>query len=89
MHSAFIARRDDARRIPIWFVTAASHAQVRERLEPGARAFAAAAAFEPHAGRHLLLPGADGLSGVLFGLEIVASWFLSPSDHDSPSSTPL
>ena len=37
---------------------------------PRARAFAEAAGFEPKAGRHLLLPGADGgLGGVLFGLE--------------------
>src|SRR6185436_15364563 len=34
-----------------------------------ARAFAQAAGFEPKAGRHLLLPGTKGLSGVLFGLE--------------------
>jgi leucyl aminopeptidase len=55
--------------IPIWFVTAASWAEVRERLDDGARAFAEAAGFEPKAGHHLLLPGKNGLGGVLFGLE--------------------
>ncbi len=55
--------------IPIWFVTAASYPEVRERLGADAGAFAAAAGFEPKAGRHLLLPGKNGLGGVLFGIE--------------------
>jgi leucyl aminopeptidase len=55
--------------IPIWFVTAASYPGLRERLDAGARAFADAVGFEPKAGRHLLLPGKNGLGGVLFGLE--------------------
>src|SRR5580700_5401242 len=55
--------------IPIWFVTAANYADIRDRLDVGARAFADAAGFEPKAGRHLLLPGQHGLGGVLFGLE--------------------
>jgi leucyl aminopeptidase len=55
--------------IPIWFVNAATYADVRERLEVPARAFADAAAFEPKPGRHLVLPGTGGLSGILFGLE--------------------
>ncbi len=55
--------------IPIWFVTAASYAEVRERLDAPARAFADAAGFEPKAGQHLLLPGKAGIGGVLFGLE--------------------
>jgi leucyl aminopeptidase len=55
--------------IPIWFVTAATWPDIRERLDAPARAFAAAAGFEPKAGRQLLLPGDDGLGGVLFGLE--------------------
>src|SRR5579862_3363559 len=68
MASIFVAPgRTDA--IPIYFVTPNSYAQVRERLDGSARAFAAAAAFEPKAGRHLLLPGTSGLGGVLFGLE--------------------
>jgi leucyl aminopeptidase len=58
-----------ARAIPIWFVNAANYADVRERLEAPARAFADAAAFDPKPGRHLVLPGTGGLGGILFGLE--------------------
>jgi len=67
MNSVFVAR-GGADAIPIWFVTAASWPEVRERLDAGARDFAEAAGFEPKAGRHLLLPGKKGLGGVLFGL---------------------
>jgi leucyl aminopeptidase len=67
MHPAYVSGGEPA--LPIWFVTAATYGEVRERLAPGARAFADAAGFEPKAGRHLLLPGANGLSGVLFGLD--------------------
>jgi len=57
--------------IPIWFVTPAAYAEVRERLDGVVRDFADAAGFEPKSGRHLLLPAAkgEGLGGVLFGLE--------------------
>jgi leucyl aminopeptidase len=55
--------------VPIWFVTAATYAEVRGQLDAEARAFADAAGFEPKAGRHLLLPGKGGLGGVLFGIE--------------------
>ena len=55
--------------IPIWFVNAANYAQVRDRLDAPARAFADAANFNPKPGRYLVLPGADGLGGVLFGIE--------------------
>jgi leucyl aminopeptidase len=55
--------------IPIWFVTAANYNEIREGLPAGARAFADAAGFEPKPGRYLALPGEDGLSGILFGLE--------------------
>ena len=55
--------------IPIWFVTAANYAEVRERLDAPARAFADAANFAPKPGRLLLLPGGSGISAVLFGLE--------------------
>jgi leucyl aminopeptidase len=68
MNSVFVARgTTDA--IPIWFVTTTTYAEVRERLDAGARAFADAAGFEPKPGRLLLLPGTAGLGGVLFGLE--------------------
>jgi len=68
MTSIFVAR-GTAQAIPIWFVTAASYPELRERLEPEVRAFADATGFEPKPGRHLLLPGRTGLGGVLFGLE--------------------
>ena len=68
MTSIFVAR-GTAEAIPIWFVTAASYPELRERLEGEVRAFADAAGFEPKPGRHLLLPGRTGLGGVLFGLE--------------------
>ena len=63
MHPIFVRRGEAAQPIPIWFVTGATYAEVRDRLDPAARAFAEAAGFEPKAGRHLLLPGAAGLSG--------------------------
>jgi len=55
--------------IPIWFVTAKTYADVRERFGAGVRAFADAAGFEPKPGRQLLLPGEGGVGGVLFGIE--------------------
>jgi leucyl aminopeptidase len=68
MKSIFVAH-GTADAVPIWFVTAATYADVRARLDASARAFADAAGFEPKAGRHLLLPGQGGLGGVLFGIE--------------------
>src|SRR6202045_184205 len=68
MNSIFVAR-GPADAVPIWFVTAATYAEVRGGLDADARAFADAAGFEPKAGRHLLLPGKNGLGGVLFGIE--------------------
>jgi len=75
MDSIFVTR-GAAGAIPIWFVTAANYADVRNVLGAQACAFADAAGFEPKAGRCLLLPGNDGqsaqrgvLGGVVFGLE--------------------
>ena len=69
MHPVFFARGATPA-VPITFVTPASWAEQREALEARARAYCEAAGFEPKAGRHLLLPGADGaFAGVLFGLE--------------------
>ena len=65
MHPVFVPGSEAAAPIPIWFVTAATDDAVRRKLDAAARAFASAAAFEAKAGRHLLLPGADGLAGVL------------------------
>jgi len=68
MDSIFIARAG-AGAIPIWFVTAQTYPDVRKLIGAEACAFADAAAFEPKPGRHLMLPGKNGLGGVLFGLE--------------------
>ncbi len=68
MNSIFTAGRS-ADAVPIWFVTGKTYAEVLERFDEGARAFADAAGFEPKAGHHLLLPAKNGLGGVLFGLE--------------------
>ncbi|MGB7258871.1 MAG: leucyl aminopeptidase family protein [Pseudolabrys sp.] len=70
MHPIFASGGQAANAVPIWFVTAATHDAVLKRLDSHERAFARNAGFEPKAGRHLLLSGADGkLAGVLFGLE--------------------
>jgi len=68
MNSIFITA-GAARANPIWFVTTANYPELRERLDAEACGFADAVGFEPKAGRHLLLPGKNGLAGVLFGLE--------------------
>jgi leucyl aminopeptidase len=68
MHPTFVPH--DGSAIPITFVTAQTWADQRARLQARERAFVDAAGFEPHAGRHLLLPGpTDALGGVLFALE--------------------
>ncbi len=57
---------------PIWFVTAQNYPDVRKRIGAEACAFADAAGFKAKPGRHLLLPGENGLGGVLFGLAAAA-----------------
>jgi len=70
MDPVFLPRGHSATTVPVTFVNAATWRGLRERLDGRARAFADAAGFEPKAGRHLLLPAADGaLAGVLFALE--------------------
>ena len=70
MHPVFLPRGHSATTVPVTFVNAATWRDLREHLDARARAFADAAGFEPKAGRHLLLPAADGaLAGVLFALE--------------------
>jgi leucyl aminopeptidase len=69
MHPSFATGADAAHAIPIWFVTAANWSDVRGQLGASARDFAEAAGFEPKPGRYLLLPGADGVLGVLFGID--------------------
>src|SRR4029077_20250443 len=43
--------------VPIWFVSAANHPDVRRSVGAEASAFADAAGFEPKPGRYLLFPG--------------------------------
>ena len=70
MHPIFLPRGHAATTVPITFVNSATWRELRDGLDSRARAFADAAGFEPKAGRHLLLPGAEGdLAGVLFALE--------------------
>jgi leucyl aminopeptidase len=68
MDSIFVTR-EAADAVPIWFVTAVNYHDVRKVLGAESCAFADAAGFEPKAGRHLILPGKNGLGGILFGLE--------------------
>jgi leucyl aminopeptidase len=70
MHRIFLPRGHVATTVPVTFVNASTWRDARERLDSRARAFAEAAGFEPKAGRHLLLPAAEGSLGeVLFALE--------------------
>lgn len=81
MHPMFVAS-GTAQPVPVWFVNATTFPGLREQLGPAAIAYADAAGFEPKPGRHLLLPGeigSSGLSGVLFGIEAddgPKDWFL-------------
>ncbi len=68
MEPIFVAR-GTAEAVPIFFVTAETYPDIRKRLGGDLCAFADAAGFAPKTGRQLLLPGKDGLGGVLFGLE--------------------
>src|SRR5215467_5007419 len=67
MHSTFSP--GDPAAVAIRCVTQKTWPDIRADLAAPARAFAEATGFEPRAGRHLLLPAADGsLAGVLFGV---------------------
>ena len=69
LHPAFFVRGETTA-VPVTFVTPATWGDLRAGLDSRQRAFADAAGFEPRAGRHLLLPAADGaLAGVLFAIE--------------------
>ncbi len=70
MHSLFASA--GAQAVPILFVTAANFAEATSILDAREQAFVQAAGFEPKAGKHLIVPDAEGkLAGVLFGLEDV------------------
>ena len=69
MHPVFVTS-GAAKAVPILFVTKANVDAVLTTLDGRARAFVAAAGFEPKPGKLLLVPDADGqLACVLFGLE--------------------
>ncbi|HXL50058.1 MAG TPA: leucyl aminopeptidase family protein [Xanthobacteraceae bacterium] len=70
MHPIFLPRGRSVATVPVTFVNAATWRELRETLDSRARAFVDAAGFEPKAGRHCLLPSAEGgLAGILFALE--------------------
>jgi len=55
---------------PILFVNEANYAQASTVLDAREQAFVKATGFEPKAGRHLIVQGADGgIGGILFGIE--------------------
>ena len=63
----------------VWFVTRKTWPEIRDALPAAAAAFARACAFEPAAGKHLLLPAADGsLDRVLFCLEEADAKYIDP-----------
>jgi leucyl aminopeptidase len=69
MHPTYVSPGSARSATPIWFVDAATYPSVRDALDAAQRTFAEAAGFDPKPGRHLLLPGPNGLGGVLFGLD--------------------
>ncbi len=69
MHPVF-ATAGEAKAVPILFVTKADFDAVTKTLDERGRAFVRAAGFEAKAGKHLLVPDAEGnLACVLFALE--------------------
>jgi leucyl aminopeptidase len=68
MHPRFV--KADGQAVPILFVTTGNFAEATKILDAREQAFVRAAGFEPKAGKHLIVPDAQGkLAGVLFGLE--------------------
>ena len=70
MHPIFLPCGRSVATVPVTFVNAATWRELRNTLDSRARAFVDGAGFEPKAGRHCLVPSAEGgLAGVLFALE--------------------
>ena len=65
MHPVLVARSKAAQ--PIWCVTPKTFAKTVAALDKRAQAFVKASGFEPKSGKHLILPGTNGVE-VLFGL---------------------
>ncbi|MGN6570495.1 MAG: leucyl aminopeptidase family protein, partial [Pseudolabrys sp.] len=58
--------------IPILFVNEANYTEASKVLDAREQAFVKAAGFQPKAGKHLIVQGADGgIGGILFGIEAV------------------
>ena len=69
MHPLY-AKAGEAETVPILFVTDATFERIIGNVDDRERTFVRACGFEPKAGRHLVVPAADGkVAGALFGLE--------------------
>jgi leucyl aminopeptidase len=68
MHPIFVKAGEPA--IPILFVNAATFEKTIATIDDREQVYVRATGYEPKAGRHLIVPKADGtLAGVLFGIE--------------------
>ena len=68
MHPIFVKAGEPA--IPILFVNAATFEKTIANIDDREQVYVRATGYEPKAGRHLIVPKADGtLAGVLFGIE--------------------
>jgi leucyl aminopeptidase len=67
MHS--VVRAAGGSSIPIHIATPETWDAMKKKLDPAAAAYAAAAGFEPKAGKHTLLPGEGGVAAVLVGAD--------------------
>jgi leucyl aminopeptidase len=74
-----LVARSSEKSIPIRFVTGDDWQAPRSEFAPMALAFAKASGFEPKAGRHCILPDAEGgIGGVLFALETATARHVDP-----------
>lgn len=68
MHPIFVKAGEPA--VPILFVNAATFEKTIADIDDREQVYVRATGYEPKAGRHLIVPKADGtLAGVLFGIE--------------------
>src|SRR5207249_11867086 len=70
MHPIFLPRGRSVATVPVTFVDAATWRELRDTLDSRTRAFVDGTGFEPKAGRHSLVPSAEGgPAGALFALD--------------------
>ena len=81
LHAAFAAPGSSPGAWPIWCVDTESWPARRNALPAFARAFAEGVGFKPEAGHYLLVPGKEGIAGVLFALD-------TPSKRDTDRFMP-